>query len=364
MTIGSLLQLWPGVNRRPSLLTRYNDGHGGGSSAAPHLIHPLEADIRHDHTTTPDQTGQTLAAVVRAILPGLSWRRAQDLCASGRVTVDGAVTTDSAQRIIADQRLVVDPEGRRQRTDILPDDAILYLDRDLVVVRKPAGMLTVPWEIDDGRITLADVTRAALQRRDRPTGLRHLPPLGVVSRLDKDTTGVVVFARTEETREQLERQFEAHSIERRYLAIAHGAPPEGTLESMLVANRGDGIRGSLGVFAAHAAPKGPPPGAQRAVTRVRILERLARATLVECTLETGRKHQIRIHLAEAGCPVVGEAIYIRDFRGPPIPAPRPMLHAAVLGFTHPRTGRIVRVEDPPPEDFVAMAERLRGEEAG
>ena len=151
---------------------------------------------------------------------------------------------------------------------------------------------------------------------------------------------------------------------RRYLAIAHGAPPEGTLESMLVANRGDGIRGSLGVFAAHAAPKGPPPGAQRAVTRVRILERLARATLVECTLETGRKHQIRIHLAEAGCPVVGEAIYIRDFRGPPIPAPRPMLHAAVLGFTHPRTGRIVRVEDPPPEDFVAMAERLRGEGAG
>jgi len=325
---------------------------------------PTGSRMKHEHSTTPDQTGQTLAAVVRAILPGLSWRRAQDLCASGRVTVDGAVTTDSAQRIIADQRLVVDPEGRRQRTDILPDDAILYLDRDLVVVRKPAGMLTVPWEIDDGRITLADVTRAALQRRDRPTGLRHLPPLGVVSRLDKDTTGVVVFARTEEAREHLERQFEAHSIERRYLAIAHGAPPEGTLESMLVANRGDGIRGSLGVFAAHAAPKGPPPGAQRAVTRVRILERLARATLVECTLETGRKHQIRIHLAEAGCPVVGEAIYIRDFRGPPIPAPRPMLHAAVLGFTHPRTGRIVRVEDPPPEDFVAMAERLRGEEAG
>lgn len=318
--------------------------------------------MRLEHSSSSDEVGRTLAAVVRAILPGASWRRAQELCTSGRVTVDGAVATDPAQRLVAGQRLTVDPEGPRRRPGILPDDAILYLDRDLVVVRKPAGMLTVAWEIDDGRPTLAEATRAALQRRDRPAGLRHLPPLGVVSRLDKDTTGVVVFARTEEAREQLERQFEAHSIERRYLAIAHGAPPEGTLESMLVANRGDGIRGSLGVFSAHRGP--PPPGAQHAVTHLRVLERFARASLVECRLETGRQHQIRIHLAEAGCPVVGEAIYIRDFRGRLIPAPRPMLHAAVLGFIHPRTGRALRLEDPPPEDFAAMAAQLRAEAPG
>ncbi len=318
--------------------------------------------MRLEHSSSSDEVGRTLAAVVRAILPGASWRRAEELCASGRVTVDGAVATDPAQRLVAGQRLTVDPEGPRRRPGILPDDAILYLDRDLVVVRKPAGILTVAWEIDDGRPTLAEATRAALQRRDRPAGLRHLPPLGVVSRLDKDTTGVVVFARTEEAREQLERQFEAHSIERRYLAIAHGAPPEGTLESMLVANRGDGIRGSLGVFSAHRGP--PPPGAQHAVTHLRVLERFARASLVECRLETGRQHQIRIHLAEAGCPVVGEAIYIRDFRGRPIPAPRPMLHAAVLGFIHPRTGRALRLEDPPPEDFAVMAAQLRAEAPG
>lgn len=325
--------------------------------------------MRHEHTVTAEQAGQTLAAVVRAILPGTSWRRAAELCASGRVQVDGAVTTDGALRVSAAQGVAVDPEGRRRRPDELPEDAILYLDRDVVVVRKAPGMLTVPWEVDDGSVTLADLTREALQRRHRPAGLRHLPPLGVVSRLDKDSSGVVVFARNEEARELLERRFEAHDIERRYLAIVHGTPREGRIESVLAPDRGDGLRGSLAAFAPrHGPPPGPlpgpfPGGAQRAVTVLRVLERLGPASLVECSLETGRKHQIRIHLAEAGCPVVGEKVYIRGFRGTPIAAPRTMLHAAVLGFSHPRTGRLVRVEDAPPEDFLALLARLRSEVA-
>ena len=102
-----------------------------------------------------------------------------------------------------------------------------------------------------------------------------------------------------------------------------------------------------------------PAEAKEAVTRVQVLERLPGATLLACELETGRQHQIRIHLAEAGHPLVGESVYIRDYRGPILPAPRPMLHATALGFVHPRTGKVVRFEDPPPEDFKAVLERLR-----
>lgn len=326
--------------------------------------------MRHEHRVSDAQAGQTLAAVIRAIVPDLSWRRAAELCASGRVSLDGAVTTDGAQRVTAGQEVAVDPQGRRRRPEALAEDAILYLDRDVVVVRKAPGLLTVPWEVDDGSVTLADLTREALQLRHRPAGLRHLPPLGVVSRLDKDSSGVVVFARNEEARELLERRFEAHDIERRYLAIVHGTPREGRIESVLAPDRGDGLRGSLGAFAPrHGPPPGPlpgpfPGGAQRAVTLLRVLERLGPASLVECSLETGRKHQIRIHLAEAGCPVVGEKVYIRGFQGAPIAAPRTMLHAAVLGFSHPRTGRLVRVEDAPSEDFLDLLARLRGADAG
>ncbi|MFY9823019.1 MAG: pseudouridine synthase, partial [Thermoanaerobaculia bacterium] len=120
----------------------------------------------------------------------------------------------------------------------------------------------------------------------------------------------------------------------------------------------DGLRGSWGVF--RPARGAAPAEAREAITRVQVLERLPGATLLACELETGRQHQIRIHLAEAGHPLVGETLYIRDWRGPLLPAPRPMLHASVLGFVHPRTEKVVRFEEPPPEDFAAVLKRLRG----
>jgi 23S rRNA pseudouridine1911/1915/1917 synthase len=116
------------------------------------------------------------------------------------------------------------------------------------------------------------------------------------------------------------------------------------------------LRGSWGAF--RPARGNPPDGAKQATTHVTVLERLTGATLVACELETGRQHQIRIHLAEAGHPLVGETVYIRDWRGPVLPAPRPMLHAAVLGFVHPRSGKPVRFEDPPPDDFVRVLRNL------
>jgi len=176
-----------------------------------------------------------------------------------------------------------------------------------------------------------------------------MAPLGVVQRLDRETSGLIVFSRTTAARDALRRQFRAHSVHRRYVALVHGRLASRTFASRLVEDRGDGLRGST---------TNPKLG-RDAVTRTRVLEILSGATLVECTLETGRTHQIRIHLSEAGHPLVGERVYVRGFHEPLIEAPRLMLHAAELGFLHPKDGREMTFTEPMPADMVAVLERLR-----
>jgi len=221
------------------------------------------------------------------------------------------------------------------------------------VIRKPPGLSTVPYDERETN-TVDELVRAELSARE---GQRQ-PPLRVVQRLDKETTGVLVFARTLAAKRALQQQFRVHSIERYYLALVHGDLATAvTCDSLLVRDRGDGLKGSFGVF---RRPRGEPPhDAQRAVTHLRPIERLHGATLVECQLETGRQHQIRIHLSEHGHPLVGEPVYIRDYAGARIEAERPMLHAAMLGFEHPRTAQPMRFTLDPPEDFARMLERLR-----
>jgi 23S rRNA pseudouridine1911/1915/1917 synthase len=175
----------------------------------------------------------------------------------------------------------------------------------------------------------------------------------VVHRLDKETSGLIVFTRTWLAKQSLTQQFRAHTVHRRYLAIAHGHVQSQTFRSRIIADRGDGLRGSLG-------PRAPKEAGQLAVTHVEILEKLVDASLVACRLETGRTHQIRVHLSEAGHPLVGERVYIRRFDAPPIPAPRMMLHAAELGFVHPATNAEMRWELPLPADMELTLKRLRG----
>jgi 23S rRNA pseudouridine1911/1915/1917 synthase len=294
----------------------------------------------------------TLAAIVRE-RTGAAWSRARDLCAKGRVTVNGQRCLDPALRVPPDAIVVVDERAPKLRTGVLPENAIAFWDRDLVVVDKPVGMLSIPYEPGD-KDTLVDCTRILLRRMDR-RGFRA--ELGVVHRLDKETSGLMVFARTMDAKRILAAQFRAHDIERAYHAIAHGVVAAQRVETHLVTDRGDGIRGSYGHF---RRPKGGiPPEAKRSVTHVRPIAALAGATLVECRLETGRQHQIRIHLSELGHPLVGERVYIRDYAGPKIEATRPMLHARILGFVHPRTGQRMSFEREAPDDFRAMFESLR-----
>jgi len=294
----------------------------------------------------------TLAAVVRE-QTGLSWSRAKKLCADGRVTVDGERCLDPAARVRPGATVVVNVHGPKVETGPLPRSAIVFADRDIVVVDKPAGMLAVADE-EGNKDTLVEYTRILLRRMEG--GDRG--GLGVVHRIDRDTSGLMVFTRTAEAKRKLAAAFKAHDIERVYHAIVHGEMGEERIESDLVLDRGDGLRGSYGHY---RGAKGPPtPDAKHAVTFVKPLRALNGATLVECRLETGRQHQIRIHLAERGHPLLGEKVYIRDYRGPKIEAPRTMLHARTLGFTHPRTGIRMACERDPPFDFQALISRPEG----
>jgi 23S rRNA pseudouridine1911/1915/1917 synthase len=332
---------------------------------------PLAAETTIDVVVESRQADTTLASVVREALGGLAWSKARGLCSTGRVTVDGMRTTDPAVRVAEGVRVRIAPTAPRMRGGTLAPEAIVYLDADVVVVEKPAGMMSVPFSAGDRDHLLAQ-TQAALRRVGAASGRasssrsssgqgsqRAAAPLGVVQRLDKDTTGLLVFARSLAAKRHLAGQLRQRTVHRRYLAIVNGVPssPSQTFESWLVPNRGDGLRGSFGVF---RRPRGArPQSAQLAITHMHLREALADAALVECQLETGRQHQIRIHLSEAGHPLVGERVYIRDFEGPRLPGPRPLLHAAELGFEHPRTGQPMRFESPMPNDFEQMLTRLR-----
>jgi len=245
---------------------------------------------------------------------------------------------------------------------------LLYADEDLVIVDKPAGLLSVPTSPDakDEDTALARVMDYARHRKPRR------PFAGAVHRLDRDTSGALAFALNAETKSALRGLFREHRIERTYAAIVLGAPraDQGTIDAPIH----DAYEGGRRRIA------GPGEPSREAVTRFKVLERLEGGALLEVELETGRQHQIRLHLAHIGLSVLGDPVYGRATgtgarkaagpRAPRAPAarapaprapapPRQMLHARSLAFSHPRTGAAVRAESPLPEDFRAALKRLR-----
>jgi 23S rRNA pseudouridine1911/1915/1917 synthase len=235
---------------------------------------------------------------------------------------------------------------------------IVYSDESIVVVNKPAGLTTMRHKKEAAEFgergkkflpkTLADLLPSLLGTPGKPVIAVH--------RIDRDTSGVVVFARTRAAAEHLTKQFRKHTVDRRYLALTRVVPAAGRIESVLVRDRGDGRRGSTRMTNS--------PDGRRAVTHVKVLERFGSFALVECRLETGRTHQVRIHLGEAGAPLCGEKVYDRPVNRKPLPdgssATRPMLHAARLGIVHPDSGEALAWEAPPPADFVELLKRLQG----
>jgi 23S rRNA pseudouridine1911/1915/1917 synthase len=268
---------------------------------------------------------------------GLSRRDAREAVRSGRIDVDGVACDEPGRETPPDAALAFHrdrPLRRRVKTRL----TVLYEDDDVLIVDKPAGLLTVPTEARE-KDTLWSRAQHYLQHR---YGGR--PRAGIVHRLDKDTSGALVFARNRAAHHELQDRFRTHAIDREYVALVEGLPKDtGTFDADLV--REGGLRRSV----ARAGQEG-----RRAVTRYRTLERFGVAALVSIRPETGRTHQIRVHFSSAGHPVLGDRVY-----GNAKLAPRQMLHARRLGFPHPRTGEHVSAESPVPEDFEKALGALR-----
>ncbi|HEV2948009.1 MAG TPA: RluA family pseudouridine synthase [Gemmataceae bacterium] len=311
-------------------------------------------------TVLPEQNDATLAAILRARLPNQSWNQIRRFIETRRVRINGELCLDPARRLQEGQVIeILERPAPKPRQD--ESIKIVHLDTHLVVVEKPSGISTVrhPLERDwpAKRKALSPtldeiVPKIIAQKEGR---LRKGPPprLRIVHRIDKETSGLVVFARTVPAEQGLGKQFRAHSVLRRYLAIIPGTIQSQRIATRLVRDRCDGRRGST---------KLPGVGKQ-AVTNIELVEKLAGYSLVSCQLETGRTHQIRIHLAELGHPVCGEKVYNRKPGGPAIEdqsgAPRLVLHAAELGFVHPVTGLSLHWSMPLPPDLQSFLARLR-----
>ncbi|HWE36821.1 MAG TPA: RluA family pseudouridine synthase [Isosphaeraceae bacterium] len=277
----------------------------------------------------------------------LSRRGAQEAIRNGKVDLDGE-RCDEPGRVVAEDAAVAffpaRPKARRVHGGRL---RVLHEDAHVLIVDKPAGLLTLP--------TAAHEPDTLLDRVGQYLALRHggRPYAGIVHRLDKETSGALAFARSVEARRLLIDLFTAHDVERQYLAVVEGAVarPEGEVRLNLVTDEGGRRR-----RVAH----GPDEG-RSAVTHYRVIERFGvEATLLACWLETGRTHQVRLHLAAIGHPVVGEPLY-RPRSQPRSKARshRQALHAQVLGLRHPITGRPLRVEAPVPDDLAALIADLR-----
>lgn len=306
--------------------------------------------------------GNTVLAVLRALRPGESWSKLRGQMHRALVSLNGVVCVDEARRVADGDVLMLN--DRPLALPPRPSDVVIqFIDPHLVVVEKPAGMMTHRrpeernWSAErkSRQPTLDESLNELLARRAAPGARQRNRSGGVrcVHRLDRDTSGLLVFARNAEAEEHLISQFRRHAVHRVYWAIVHGRPQDGTIVSNLVRDRGDGRRGSV--------PN--PKMGQRAVTHVRWLEKLGDYSLVECRLETGRTNQIRIHMAEAGHLVCGDPKYSQPFAADAITdgsqAPRLALHAAELGFTHPVSGEELFFQMPFPPDLEQFATRLR-----
>lgn len=270
--------------------------------------------------------------------------------------LDGNPVADLGQPVSAGQRIELRmsaPRGRKEPS--LDPQAVVYYDRDLVVVNKPAGLMTVPHRNSEESQTLDRLTQAYLRIHDSDAD-KNQASLGVVHRIDKETSGLLVFTRNYRAMQGLSQQFRAHRIERLYLALAHGVPRRQTICTRLARDAGGGTRGSV---AKGQTNQGGELLGREAVTHVEVVEELGDASLVACRIETGRTHQIRIHLSEIGHPILGEKVYIRNFAGRLLAAERVMLHATELGFLHPGTGESVKWTQPLPPDFQKRLAALR-----
>jgi 23S rRNA pseudouridine1911/1915/1917 synthase len=276
--------------------------------------------VRSRFEVGPDEDGLRLDQVIPRHVTGLSRRKARAVIDAGGVFVERARVKVASRPVRAGQAIEVNVGGALDRPPP-PAPGIVHVDEHVIVADKPAGLVTAPTpESDRGDLL------------DQLAG--RYGEVYLVHRIDLPTSGLLVFARTREANRRLGDAFVAHDVDREYVAVAVGAVAAQTIDR--------------------------PIDGRRAVTHVEPVDSLAGATLLRVRLETGRTHQIRIHLAGEGHPIAGDTQHGGEVARTFVPRPpRLALHAAVLGFTHPATGERVRFTSPWPEDLAAWLARIR-----
>ncbi len=350
----------------------------------------------------PRHEGLTLAAALKDLVPETSWGKAKQWIAKRQVQVNGNLCLDDARRVSEKDVIKLWKQPLAKPVDT-QDLRIAYIDEHLVVVEKPAGVTSVRHFAERKLSTrrrqlqptleeLLPPVLAKLQRLRWPPlppkgmnrGKKHQRPLGkkslsiqnakklppelqviAVHRLDRDTSGLMIFARTTAAEQKLVGMFRRHTIDREYVGVCLGRVVPQTITTQLVRDRGDGVRGSI----ADDADASQLESAQRAVTHIIASEIFTAGenpqeySQFRCKLETGRTHQIRIHLAERGHVLCGDKIYFRNALGSithdPSRAPRHALHSDSLAFTHPFTGKHLKFSMPLPTDLAKWLKQLR-----
>ncbi|WP_425516804.1 RluA family pseudouridine synthase [Miltoncostaea oceani] len=290
----------------------------------------------------PDEQGRRLDAVVGGLEPVGSRAEAQRLIESGRVLVDGVVVA-KRHLMAAGERLEVRP-APPPLSELVPESVpmtVRYEDEHLLVVDKPAGVVTHPSAGHAGGTLVHGLLAHAIAGGADPTRP------GIVHRLDRDTSGLLVVARSERAHRRLQRMLRDRLIERHYTVLVHGrTPPALTVDRPIGRDRKVRTRQAIDVV-----------DGREAVTHLRLLEPLGRVSLLEARLETGRTHQIRVHLESVGHPVVGDRVYGR--REETLGLDRQFLHAARLAFPHPETDEPIEVLSPLPHDLQLALARAR-----
>ena len=302
---------------------------------------------------TEADAGERVDRFLARSFESLSRSRVKSLIEGGRARRDGALLTDPAEATRNGATYVIqapEPVAAQPGPEAIPFP-ILYEDSDLIVLDKPAGLVVHP---APGNETGTLVNALLGHCGDSLPGIGGERRPGIVHRLDKDTSGIMVVAKTEQALATLSAAFAARDIDRAYLAVCWGLPnpPNGDIEGAIGRDPRDRKRMAVAVR-----------GGKAALTHYRTLaHRDAAATLLECRLATGRTHQIRVHVANRGHPLVGDPVYLRRIpaaarllpeamRLAALDFPRQALHAARLGFAHPRTGAPLAFETPPPPDL-------------
>ncbi len=309
-------------------------------------------------TTIGDaQSGMRLDRALADLHPDISRERLKALILGGHVASIGGApgALNPSMKVTAGEIFAVSIPPIAA-AEAAPQDiplVIVHEDAVLIVIDKPAGLVVHPAA---GNLDGTLVNALLHHCRGELSGIGGVSRHGIVHRIDKDTSGLLVVAKSDRAHEGLARQFQEHSIERLYAAIVYGVPTpaEGTIDTWI--GRSDADRKKMAV---NREGRG-----KHAVTHYRSVERLYGTTLIECRLETGRTHQVRVHMAHSGHPLIGDQVYGRDRKGfksilETVGFKRQALHAKQLGFIHPVNGETLRFESPLPADMQELLSQLR-----